>query len=320
MLSLPSELRDAFKQPFGPVYTDPAALLSDAGRPVIAVGDVVAYHLRAAGHSPAVAVIDGRTEREAVDDEVRDALSDPERRRDVENEPGRLGEPLLAALADAVAAHTDDLTLLVNNAGGLFSGALARTGTTSAGIERTFAINHLAPFALTHALVPQLAAGDGGRVVTTASEAHRGGRMRFDAVRRDDVRGFPAYNRSKLANIMFTSALARRLDAAAVDVTATTLHPGVIPGSGFMRELPRPLAAIGRRVSALPQVDTPVDGAANVLVAALGADVPSGAYISDLAPATPSEAARDERVQERLWTTSEELTGRTWPPAGLTAE
>lgn len=117
MLSLPSELRDAFKQPFGPVYTDPAALLSDAGRPVIAVGDVVAYHLRAAGHSPAVAVIDGRTEREAVDDEIREALSDPERRRDVENEPGTLGEPLLAALADAVAdvdADADPITIVVD--------------------------------------------------------------------------------------------------------------------------------------------------------------------------------------------------------------
>ena len=117
MLSLPSELRDAFKQPFGPVYTDPAALLSDAGRPVIAVGDVVAYHLRAAGHPPAVAVIDGRTEREAVDDEVREALSDPERRRDVENEPGTLGEPLLAALADAVAgsvADPDPITIVVD--------------------------------------------------------------------------------------------------------------------------------------------------------------------------------------------------------------
>lgn len=234
-------------------------------------------------------------------------------------EPADFADPAAVdALADAVAAHTDDLTLLVNNAGGLFSGALARTGTTPAGIERTFAINHLAPFALTHALAPQLAAGDGGRVVTTASEAHRGGRMRFDALRRADVRGFPAYNRSKLANIMFTSALARRLDAAAVAVTATCLHPGVIPGSGFMRELPRPLAAIGRRLSALPQVDTPVDGAANVLVAAFGADVRSGAYVSELAPAVPSDAARDERVQERLWAVSEELTGRTWPPEGIT--
>ena len=108
MLSLPSDLRGAFKQPFGPVYTDPTALLSDAGRPVIAVGDVVTYHLREAGHRPAVAVIDGRTEREAVDDEIRAALSDPERRRDVANEPGTLGEPLLSALGDAVAGLTAD--------------------------------------------------------------------------------------------------------------------------------------------------------------------------------------------------------------------
>ncbi len=110
MLSLPSELRGAFKEPFGPVYADAAALLSDAGRPVIAVGDVVTHHLREAGHRPAVAVIDGRTEREAVDSEIREALSDPERRRDVENEPGTLGEPLLAALADAVAGADVDTT------------------------------------------------------------------------------------------------------------------------------------------------------------------------------------------------------------------
>ena len=102
MLSLPSTLRDAFKDPFGPVYTDAAALLDNAGRPVIAVGDVVTYHLLEAGHRPAVAVVDGRTEREAVDEEIREALSDPERRRDVANDPGTLGEPLLRALADAI--------------------------------------------------------------------------------------------------------------------------------------------------------------------------------------------------------------------------
>jgi uncharacterized protein (UPF0218 family) len=117
VLSLPSELRGAFKEPLGPVYTDAAALLSDAGRPVIAVGDVVTYHLRAAGHRPAVAVIDGRTERTAVDEEVREALSDPERRRDVVNTPGTLEEPLLSALANAVdrvGDGTDPITIVVD--------------------------------------------------------------------------------------------------------------------------------------------------------------------------------------------------------------
>ena len=117
MLSLPSTLRDSFKQPLGPVYTDAAALLSDADHPVIAVGDVVTYHLQAAGHRPAVAVIDGRTERAAVDDEIREALSDPARRHDVENPPGTLGEPLLSALADAIDdydSESDPITIVVD--------------------------------------------------------------------------------------------------------------------------------------------------------------------------------------------------------------
>jgi uncharacterized protein (UPF0218 family) len=113
MLSLPSALRDSFKQPFGPVYADAAALLEDAGRPVIAVGDVVTYHLLTAGHRPAVAVVDGRTEREAVDAEIRETLSDPDHSHEVANEPGRLAEPLLTALADAVAA-ADPVTVVVD--------------------------------------------------------------------------------------------------------------------------------------------------------------------------------------------------------------
>ena len=114
MLSLPSELRGAFKRPFGPVYTDATALLADAGRPVIAVGDVVSYHLRTAGHRPAVAVIDGRTEREAVDDGIREALSNPERRRDVANPPGTLEEPLLRALADVAVESAAPVTIVVD--------------------------------------------------------------------------------------------------------------------------------------------------------------------------------------------------------------
>ncbi|RLM59846.1 DUF359 domain-containing protein [Halobellus sp. Atlit-31R] len=113
MLSLPAALRDAFKEPLGPVYRDADALLGDAGRPIVAVGDVVTYHLRQAGHVPAVALVDGRTEREAVDETISDALADPEHRRDVENAPGRISKALLAALADAVAAD-DPVTIVVD--------------------------------------------------------------------------------------------------------------------------------------------------------------------------------------------------------------
>ena len=113
MLSLPSDLRGAFKEPFGPVYTDAPTLLADAGRPVIAVGDIVTYHLLEAGHRPAVAVVDGRTEREAVDAEIRDALSDPANAREVANRPGTLEEPLLRALADAIDAASP-VTIVVD--------------------------------------------------------------------------------------------------------------------------------------------------------------------------------------------------------------
>ncbi|ERH12250.1 MAG: uncharacterized protein conserved in archaea [halophilic archaeon J07HB67] len=102
LLRLPTELRTAFKRPLGPVYEDPAALLEDAGRPVIAVGDVVTAHLRDAGHTPAVAVVDGKTKREAVSEEIAAALSDEDARVPVENPAGTLTAELLVALRAAV--------------------------------------------------------------------------------------------------------------------------------------------------------------------------------------------------------------------------
>jgi uncharacterized protein (UPF0218 family) len=106
VLSLPAPLRAELAEPFGPVYEDATALLADAGRPVVAVGDVVAYHLREAGHEPAVSVVDGRTERRAAPDPVRRAIPDPD--RTVENPAGRLSRALLIALRDAVAGLDPD--------------------------------------------------------------------------------------------------------------------------------------------------------------------------------------------------------------------
>jgi uncharacterized protein (UPF0218 family) len=109
LLELPDELRSAFKDPFGPVYTDPETLLTDAGRPVIAVGDIVTYHLESAQFRPHVALVDGRTERHAVDEEVREALGDGDRH--VINPPGTLTAQLLATLVTAIQA--DDPSCLV---------------------------------------------------------------------------------------------------------------------------------------------------------------------------------------------------------------
>jgi hypothetical protein len=102
-------MRDAFKEPMGPVYEDVEALLADAGSPIVAVGDVVTYHLLEAGHEPAVAVVDGLTKRDAVDERVRETLATaPGRRVAVANPAGTITRALAEALVDALdAAGTD---------------------------------------------------------------------------------------------------------------------------------------------------------------------------------------------------------------------
>ncbi|WP_144798119.1 GTP-dependent dephospho-CoA kinase family protein [Halorubrum depositum] len=115
MLTLPDSMRDAFKEPLGPVTTDADELLAAAAEtrgervaadaPVIAVGDVVTYHLREAGRVPDVALIDGKTEREAVDAEIESALAAADDRRvRVENPAASLSAELLAALGEALSA------------------------------------------------------------------------------------------------------------------------------------------------------------------------------------------------------------------------
>ncbi len=112
VLSLPQSLRGAFKRPLGPVYTDADELLATVEGPLIAVGDIVTYHLREAGATPAVAVVDERTEREAVDDVVRESVVVDDA-VPVDNPAGTLTADLLTALRDGVAA-ADGRTLHVD--------------------------------------------------------------------------------------------------------------------------------------------------------------------------------------------------------------
>jgi uncharacterized protein (UPF0218 family) len=109
--TLPESARDAFKDPLGPIYTDAERLLADAGSPIIAVGDVVTYHLVAAGHRPKVAVIDGKTEREAVSDEVRGGL--PAADVTVESAPATVSRELLDALVAAIDGDGDTVISVV---------------------------------------------------------------------------------------------------------------------------------------------------------------------------------------------------------------
>ena len=215
-------------------------------------------------------------------------------------------------LAADVAGHVDELDVLVNNAGAHFDDGRLAWG----GVEATFAVNHLAPFVLTHDLRDALAAD--GRVVTTASEVHR----RASASDFEDVRsvenydGFAAYARSKFANVMFTAGLARRLD----DQTANCFHPGFVPGSGLWRNSPL-LVRLGTRLAfVLPAAltggvaDTSRTAARNAVYLAASPDAAdvTGAYFDDCERTPPSAAASDVLAQRDLWSLSEELADVRW--------
>src|SRR5205807_8246315 len=126
-------------------------------------------------------------------------------------------------LAGAVLDAYPRLDVLVNNVGGFW----AHRHITADGLERTFALNHLAPFLLTSLLLNRLTASAPARIVTVSSGAHARGRLDFDDLQGErNYSGQRAYSQSKLANVMFTYELARRLDGTGV--TATVCHPGAV--------------------------------------------------------------------------------------------
>ena len=110
LLALPRELRGELKEPMGALYTDPAALLADAGEPLVAVGDMVTYHLLEAGRVPDLALVDEKTKRAAVDDAVADAITGFDRTVAVDNPAGTLTRELLAAMRDGL--DSDATTLI----------------------------------------------------------------------------------------------------------------------------------------------------------------------------------------------------------------
>jgi uncharacterized protein (UPF0218 family) len=115
VLELPDSLRSELKDPLGPIFTDSEALLRDASEPIVSVGDVVTYHLIEAGHTPAVALVDERTERKSVRDDIADTIASYDgfdRTVTVSNPPATLGEQLLSALSTALAEAPATSTLI----------------------------------------------------------------------------------------------------------------------------------------------------------------------------------------------------------------
>jgi retinol dehydrogenase 12 len=208
-------------------------------------------------------------------------------------------------LAATVMEHTPHVDVLVNNAGGIFG----KRTLSRDGYEMTFAVNHLAPFLLTHLLLDTLKSGRQSRIVTTASHAHRGAKISFDdlqATHKYSAMG--AYGSSKLANILFTRALAKRLQGTAV--TATCLHPGFVRTNfGRNVDMSRWLKRIFGLVSRFAR--SPEKGAETVVYLAASPQVQgaSGGYYFDCKLTPPSSAAQDDSAAEQLWQVSEHLVG-----------
>ena len=207
-------------------------------------------------------------------------------------------------LADVLLDTAARIDVLVNNAGAVF----ANRYTAPDGLELTFALNHMSYFRLTSVLRDRLIASAPARVVNVASEAHRGSDLDFDDLQCSrHYRGWRAYRRSKLANILFTRELARRLEGTGV--TANCLHPGFV-ASGFgdnNRGIWRLGIALVKLVAAIPVergAETPV-----FVASAADLDGISGKYFSNCRERQPDAAAQNDETAARLWKESERLIG-----------
>jgi len=205
-------------------------------------------------------------------------------------------------VAREIAAAEPRIDVLIPNAGAMFN----RRTITADGLEKTFALNHMGYFIPVLELLPSIV--DGGRIVVTASNAHRGAILDFgDLQSQHGYSGFSVYSRSKLMNILFTRALSRRLTRG---ITINALHPGFVAtrfgdqSGGIMQ----PLLKLVKPVGAI----APEAGAQTIIWLASAPEVvgSNGGYFFECKPHTPTVHALNDVDGERLWQVSEEIAER----------
>jgi NAD(P)-dependent dehydrogenase (short-subunit alcohol dehydrogenase family) len=211
-------------------------------------------------------------------------------------------------LADEVLQSLSRIDVLINNAGGYWH----TRHVTADGLERTFAVNHLAPFLLTNLLLDRLKQSAPARVVTVSSNAQNMGRIDFNDLQGEQsYSGGRAYNQSKLANVLFSYELARRLQTTSV--TANALHPGMVSTS-FGAEDPAGLQRLFVPI-VRPFMKTPAQGAATSIYLASAPDLKqvTDRYFANSKPKRSSKRSYDEAAAARLWQVSADLVGLTTP-------
>jgi len=198
------------------------------------------------------------------------------------------------------------LHVLINNAGGMFT----KRVLTPEGYEYTFALNHLNYFLLTNLLLDMLKASAPARIINISSNAHENAKIDFENLQREKrYIGLEAYGQSKLANLLFTYELARRLEGTGVTVNA--VHPGVV-ATGFARNN-GPVYNIGTWIAGQLFFRKPERGAQTGIYLACSPEVEgiSGKYFVDCKPVDSKPQSHDRAVAEKLWQVSEELVARS---------
>ena len=209
-------------------------------------------------------------------------------------------------LAGAITTRYSALHALINNAG---IAPLKRSVSVD-GIERTFAVNYLAPFILTNLLLERLKASAPARVVNVAGDFHRKATIQFDDLMSEkEYNGIRANNQAKLALILFTYELARRLDGTGV--TANCLHPGAVATDGPLKDPDLPAFSRGMYKLVRLFFASPAKGAETSVYLSTSPEVEkvTGKYFIKKTPVASSPESYDEGIAQRLWKVSEELTG-----------
>lgn len=206
-------------------------------------------------------------------------------------------------VAGEIAAAEPKIDVLVNNAGALFN---TREVTEDA-LEKTFALNHMSYFVVTNILLDRLKAAQGARIVSTASDAHKGAKLDFSDLQSErGYSGFSVYGRSKLMNILFTRELARRL--AGTGVTANCLHPGFV--ATRFGDASGGILSFGVKLAKNFAI-SPEEGAQTIVHLASSPDAEgvSGQYFYKSKPATPTKEAQNDADAARLWDISAKIAG-----------
>jgi retinol dehydrogenase-14 len=207
-------------------------------------------------------------------------------------------------LAVAVLEAYSRLDVLVNNVGGFW----AHRHPTADGLEHTFALNHLASFLLTNLLLDRLKQSAPARVVNVSSHVQAEGRIDFDDLQGDRAySGQASYSQSKLATVMFTNELARRLEGTGV--TANSLHPGVVRTSFGAEDQAWLFTVVSQAV--LPFLKTPARGAETSIYLASSPDIDgvTGQFFANKKVKAANKVANDPAMTARLWQASADLVG-----------